>query len=126
MLAAGTPLNPAGTVLAPAEVHRIAEAVVAENRRRDKATEKPLYLLYDQVYWMLCYGSARHETPVRSLPEAARYTVFVDGISKAFAATGVRVGWCVGPKAVVAATPGGVGPVGAGAPRAEPVRTADA
>jgi aspartate aminotransferase len=125
MIALCTPLNPAGTVLAPAEVHRIAEAVVAENRRRDKAGEKPLYLLYDQVYWMLCYGSARHETPVRSLPEAARYTVFVDGISKAFAATGVRVGWCVGPKAVIAAMRDVLGHVGAWAPRAEQVATAE-
>src|SRR5260370_42094898 len=112
MLAAGTPLNPAGTVLAPAEVHRIAEAVVAENRRRDKATEKPLYLLYDQVYWMLCYGSARHEAPVRPLPDAARYTVFVDRLSKAVAATGVRVGWRGGPEAGVAASRGCRGPGG--------------
>src|SRR5438046_1992590 len=48
VIALCTPLNPAGTVLAPEEVRRIAEAVVAENRRRDKAGEKPLYLLYDQ------------------------------------------------------------------------------
>src|SRR5256886_2173939 len=93
-----TPLNPAGTVLAPEEVGRIAELVVAENRRRDKAGEKPLYLLYDQVYWMLTFGAPRHETPVRLVPESARDTVFVDGISKAFAGTGVRGGWCVGAR----------------------------
>ncbi len=125
MIALCTPLNPAGTVLAPDEVHRIAEAVVAENRRRDKAGEKPLYLLYDQVYWMLTFGSARHETPVHAVPEAARYTIFVDGISKAFAATGVRVGWCVGPKAVIAAMRDILGHVGAWAPRAEQVATAE-
>ena len=125
LIALCTPLNPAGTVLAPDEVHRIAEAVVAENRRRDKAGEKPLYLLYDQVYWMLTFGAARHETPVHAVPEAARYTIFVDGISKAFAATGVRVGWAVGPKAVIAAMRDLLGHVGAWAPRAEQVATAE-
>ena len=125
MIALCTPLNPAGTVLAPDEVGRIAEEVVAENRRRSKTGERPLYLLYDQVYWMLTFGSARHELPVRLVPESARYTVFVDGISKAFAATGLRVGWCVGPKAVIAAMKDILGHVGAWAPRAEQVATAE-
>jgi len=125
LIALNTPLNPAGTVLSPEEVVRISEAVVDENRRRDRAGEKPLYLLFDQVYWMLTFGSARHEIPVRALPEVARYTVFVDGISKAFAATGVRVGWCIGPRAVIAAIRDILGHVGAWAPRAEQVATAE-
>src|SRR5256885_2562621 len=120
-----TPLNPDGTVLSPDEVRRISEAVVEENRRRDRSGQKPLYLLYDQVYWMLTFGSARHEIPVRAVPEVARYTVFVDGISKAFAATGVRVGWCIGPRAVIAAIRDILGHVGAWAPRAEQVATAE-
>ena len=125
LIALNTPLNPAGTVLSPAEVRRIAEAVVAENQRRDRAGEKPLYLLYDQVYWMLTFGSARHETPVHAVPEMSRYTLFVDGISKCFAATGLRVGWCIGPKAVIAAMRDILGHVGAWAPRAEQVATAE-
>ena len=125
LIALNTPLNPAGTVLSPAEVRRISEAIVAENRRRDAAGEKPLYLLYDQVYWMLTFGSARHETPVHALPEMAPYTLFVDGISKCFAATGLRVGWCIGPTAVIAAIRDILGHVGAWAPRAEQVATAE-
>ena len=125
MIALCTPLNPAGTVLAPDEVKRIGLAIVEENRRRSQAGEKPLYLLYDQVYWMLCYGTARHETPVHVVPEMARYTIFVDGISKAFAATGVRVGWSVGPIAVIKAMRDILGHVGAWAPRAEQVATAE-
>ena len=125
MVSLCTPLNPAGTVLAPGELGRITEAVVAENRRRSSTGEKPLYLLYDQVYWMLTFGAARHETPVHLFPEAARYTIFVDGISKAFAATGIRVGWCVGPRAVIAAVRDILGHVGAWAPRAEQVATAE-
>ena len=125
LIALCTPLNPAGTVLAPQEVKRIAEAVVAENRRREQTGQKPLYLLYDQVYWMLTFGAARHETPVHAVPEAARYTIFVDGISKAFAATGVRVGWSVGPRAVIGAMKDILGHVGAWAPRAEQVAVAE-
>src|SRR3954470_14981943 len=68
MIALCTPLNPAGTVLAVDEVRRIAEAVVDENRRRSSTGEKPLYLLFDQIYWMLTFGGARHETPVRLVP----------------------------------------------------------
>lgn len=125
MIALCTPLNPAGTVLAPDEVKRIALVVLEENRRREQAGQKPLYLLYDQVYWMLTFGSARHETPVHVAPEMARYTIFVDGISKAFAATGVRVGWSVGPRAVIGAMRDILGHVGAWAPRAEQVATAE-
>src|SRR5438094_7903247 len=125
LIALNTPLNPAGTVLRPEEVRGIAEAVVSENRRRAGTGEKPLYLLYDQVYWMLTFGEARHETPVRLVPESAPYVIFIDGISKAFAATGLRVGWGVGPPAVIGAMRDFLGHVGAWAPRAEQVATAE-
>jgi len=125
LIALNTPLNPAGTVLRRDELRRITEAVVVENRRRAQAREKPLYLLYDQVYWTLTFGEAHHETPVRLVPESAPYVVFVDGISKALAATGLRVGWGVGPPAVVGAMRDFLGHVGAWAPRAEQVATAE-
>ncbi len=125
MIALNTPLNPAGTVLREDELRRITEAVVAENRRRAQSGDKPLYLLYDHVYWTLTFGKARHETPVRLVPESAPYVIFVDGISKAFAATGLRVGWGVGPPAVISAIRDFLGHVGAWAPRAEQVATAE-
>jgi len=125
LIALNTPLNPAGTVLRPEELRRIAESVVAENRRRASSGEKPLYILYDQVYWTLTFGKARHDTPVRLVPESAPYVIFIDGISKAFAATGLRVGWGVGPPAVIGAMRDLLGHVGAWAPRAEQVATAE-
>jgi aspartate aminotransferase len=64
--------------------------VLEENARRGPG-ERPLYVMYDQVYWMLTFGDTRHVEPVSLRPEMAPYTIFVDGISKAFAATGVRV-----------------------------------
>jgi aspartate aminotransferase len=77
--------------------------------------------MYDHVYWTLCFGDTEHVTPVALVPEVARYTVFVDGISKAFAATGVRVGWAVGPTDVIAKMSALLGHMGAWAPRAEQI-----
>ena len=57
--------------------------------------------MYDHIYWMLTADGTTHVTPPALVPEMAKYTIFVDGISKAFAATGVRVGWAVGPQDVI-------------------------
>src|SRR3954453_17132511 len=122
LVALNTPLNPAGTVLEAQTLRRICEAVVSENDRRAHLGHKPLYVLYDQVYWMLTFGEAKHETPVHLVPRMAPYTVFIDGISKAFAATGLRVGWSVGPRAVIAAMKDLLGHIGRRAPAGGPGR----
>jgi aspartate aminotransferase len=96
--------------------------VLEENARRGPG-ERPLYVMYDQVYWMLTFGDTRHVEPVSLRPEMAPYTIFVDGISKAFAATGVRVGWVVGPKDIMDSMNNFLGHVGAWAPRAEQIAT---
>ncbi|NOK06913.1 MULTISPECIES: pyridoxal phosphate-dependent aminotransferase [Myxococcus] len=119
-----SPLNPTGTMIDPDALGAICERVVAENREREKQGRKPLILMYDQIYWVLSFGAARHVTPVSLVPEVAPYTVFVDGISKAFAATGVRVGWGVGPPTIIARMRDVLGHVGAWAPKAEQVAVA--
>jgi aspartate aminotransferase len=53
----------------------------------------------------------------------APYTIYVDGISKAFAATGVRVGWVVGPQDLIDSMNNFMGHVGTWAPRAEQMAT---
>ncbi|HET8774630.1 MAG TPA: aminotransferase class I/II-fold pyridoxal phosphate-dependent enzyme, partial [Thermoanaerobaculia bacterium] len=99
--------------------------VVDENGRRAGTGERPLFLLWDQVYWMLTFGEEnRHWTPPQVVPEAAAYTIFVDGISKALAATGLRVGWTVAPPAVTARMRDIIGHVGAWAPKAEQLAVA--
>lgn len=118
-----TPLNPTGTLMSRDALLGICEEVVRENRARERTGERPLYVLYDQVYWTLTFGGARHFTPPGLVPEMARYTVLVDGISKAFAATGLRVGWAVGPEDVIARMNSLIGHVGAWAPRPEQVAT---
>jgi aspartate aminotransferase len=73
---------------------------------------------------MLTFGGVSHVTPVALRPAMRPYTIFIDGISKAFAATGLRVGWAVGPADVIARMSDLLGHVGAWAPRAEQVASA--
>jgi aspartate aminotransferase len=116
-----SPLNPTGTMMEPAALKAICERVVAENRRRQGTGQKPLILMFDQIYWVLASGRVPHVTPVELVPEVAAYTVFVDGISKAFAATGVRVGWGIGPPSIISRMRDVLGHVGAWAPKPEQV-----
>ena len=124
LLALNSPLNPAGTGFAREQLKAIAQLVVDENRRRGPAA-KPLFLLYDQIYWLLADDSAPHITPVELVPEVAPYTLMIDGISKAFAATGLRVGWAIGPPFLISRMKDFLGHVGAWAPRPEQVATAE-
>lgn len=119
-----SPLNPTGTAISREALTGISEAILAENEARAKRGERPVFLMYDHIYWMLCSEGTEHVTPPQLIPEMARYTIFVDGISKAFAATGVRVGWAVGPVDVIERMSTILGHVGAWAPRAEQVATA--
>lgn len=124
LLALNSPLNPAGTAFTAEALGEVCDLVVEENRRRAGTGERPLYLLYDQVYWMLTFGATTHVAPTLLRPELAAHTIYVDGISKAFAATGLRVGWAVGPRDVIARMSDLLGHVGAWAPRAEQVASA--
>jgi aspartate aminotransferase len=124
LIAVCTPLNPTGTVMAKSEVEAIATLVVEENERRRGTGDRPLYLLWDQVYWMLTFGDNKHWAPPQVVPESAAYTIFVDGISKALAATGIRVGWTVAPPAVTARMSDILGHIGAWAPKAEQLAVA--
>ncbi len=124
LLALNSPLNPTGTVMDAEVLRGITELVVEENARRGP-DERPLYLMYDQIYWMLTYGAARHANPVTLVPEAAPWVIQIDGISKAFAATGLRVGWALGPADVIQSMSDFNGHTGAWAPRPEQVATAE-
>ena len=124
LIAVCTPLNPTGTVMAKHDVEAIGRLVVEENERRVESGERPLFLLWDQVYWMLTFGGNRHWAPPQLVPESAAYTIFVDGISKALAATGLRVGWTIAPPAVTARMRDIIGHLGAWAPKPEQLAVA--
>lgn len=118
-----TPQNPTGTTLAKAELEKICDLVLAENACRG-ADEKKLYLMFDQMYFTLTYGETQHYNPVSLRPEMKQYTVFVDGISKAFSATGVRLGWSLGPAHLIGKMKALLSHIGAWAPMAEQKATA--
>lgn len=123
LIALCSPLNPTGTVFKKEELEKICDMVLEENSRRGE-DEKKLYVMYDQMYWMLTYGKTKHYNPVGLRPEMKKYTIFIDGISKAFAATGVRVGWALGPELVLSKMKAINSHVGAWSPMAEQNATA--
>ncbi len=124
LIALCSPLNPTGTTFDKETLLAISQLIIEENNRRTAQNLKPLYVLYDQIYWQLTYGDIEHYNPVSLLPEMRDYTIFVDGISKAFAATGVRVGWAFGPSHVIDKMKALLSHIGAWSPKAEQVATA--
>jgi aspartate aminotransferase len=122
LIALCSPLNPTGTSFSKRALLEICDLVIEENKRR--VGQKPLYILYDQIYWALTLGNTKHYDPVSLRPEMREYTVYVDGISKAFAATGVRVGWAFGPTKVISKMKALLSHVGAWSPKPEQIATA--
>jgi len=118
-----SPQNPTGTTISHKDLSAICELVLEENARRG-AGEKKLFLLYDQMYWQLTYGEIRHYDPVSLYPAIREYTVYIDAISKVFAATGVRVGWSFGPAEIISKMKAILTHIGAWAPMAEQKATA--
>ena len=81
-----TPNNPTGRVLTPAELAAVAEV----------ALEADLYVIADEIYEKLVFDGRSHIS-IGSLPDMAERTLTVNGMSKAYAMTGWRLGWLVGP-----------------------------
>ncbi|WP_447950896.1 pyridoxal phosphate-dependent aminotransferase [Chryseobacterium koreense] len=117
LLALCSPLNPTGTMFSKEQLSEICELIIQENKSRGE-NEKPLYIMYDQIYAMLTFGE-EHFNPVSLFPELKEYTIFIDGTSKCFAATGVRVGWSCGPKLIIDKMKSLLTHVGAWAPKPE-------
>jgi aspartate aminotransferase len=124
LLALCSPLNPTGTIFQKAQLESICDLVLEENKRRGPGG-RPLYLMYDQIYWVLTFGNNQHYNPVSLRPAMKDYTIFIDGISKSLAATGVRVGWAFGPKRIMDKMKSILSHVGAWAPKAEQIATGE-
>ena len=118
LLSLCSPLNPTGTTFGKDELSAICDLVIEENKTRADG-EKKLYLMYDQIYWTLTFGDTVHYNPVTLNPAMKEFTIFIDGISKSFAATGVRVGWAMGPADIIVKMRSINSHVGAWAPMAE-------
>jgi aspartate aminotransferase len=88
-----SPSNPTGAVYTRAEIEAIGRWAV----------EHELWVITDEIYEHLVYGSAtQHSLPV-VVPEAADRCVVINGVAKTYAMTGWRVGWLIGPPDVTKA-----------------------
>jgi aspartate aminotransferase len=88
-----SPSNPTGAVYPP-------EAVEAIGRW---AASHGIWVVTDEIYEHLVYGTARFASMPALVPEIADHCVVVNGVAKTYAMTGWRVGWMIGPKDVVTA-----------------------
>lgn len=91
MIVLCSPSNPTGTVYGEPTLRGIAEL----------AERNDLWLLTDDIYRHLCYDGARFVQPASFGPEVRRRTILVDGVSKAYAMTGWRIGFCLAPEDVI-------------------------
>lgn len=124
LIALCSPLNPGGTVFERTQLEEICELILNENKKRLSENRKPVYLLFDSIYWQLNYGEAEFLHPVMICPEIKDFMISIDGISKAFSATGLRVGWAYGPEDIIKKMSALLTHVGAWAPKPEQLGTA--
>jgi len=93
LLYLNTPANPSGMVYSREELAALAEVAV----------EHGVWVLSDEVYEKLVYDGAEHVSIASLGPEIRARTVVVNGVSKAYAMTGWRIGYAAGPAPVIAA-----------------------
>lgn len=119
-----SPLNPCGTVISREVLLGICKAILTENQRRVEFGWRPVFFLFDQVYWPLSFGERQHHHPLELVPELAPWTIYIDGISKWMVGTGLRLGWAIVPSYLYDPIRDFLGHMGAWAPR--PVQAATA
>jgi aspartate/methionine/tyrosine aminotransferase len=93
VLLVNTPWNPVGTVLNREELQAVM----------DFAGERNLVVVSDEIYEALVYDGRKHISPASLGPDARKRTILVNSLSKTFAMTGWRVGWCAAPAEIVRA-----------------------
>lgn len=89
-LVIASPANPTGAVYSEQQLADIAMW----------ATERDVWLIVDDIYDAFVY-EGRHVGMLEAAPDVRDRCILVNGVSKAHAMTGWRVGWLVGPPTVV-------------------------
>jgi aspartate aminotransferase len=93
MLMLNSPSNPTGSVYTRRELEALADVVL----------EKNLAVISDEIYERLVFGDAQATCFASLRPGLIDRTITVSGASKTYAMTGWRVGWALGPAAVIKA-----------------------
>jgi aspartate aminotransferase len=84
-----SPNNPAGVHYSDEWMEEFANLLI----------ENPhVNVISDEIYFEVCYYDPKPTYFYQKHPELLKRTIIVDGISKAFASTGLRIGYAVGPK----------------------------
>ena len=90
----GSPSNPTGAVWSEAAMRGLARVLEKHPQ---------IVVLSDDIYHRLVYGGARPWNILQVAPQLKDRTVLVNGCSKAYAMTGMRLGWACGPLESIAA-----------------------
>lgn len=93
LLILNSPSNPTGMVYAKEELSAIADIVV----------EKKIFCISDEIYEKLIYDKTKHVSIASFGEEIKKLTIVVNGVSKAYAMTGWRIGYAAGIKEVIQA-----------------------
>ncbi len=91
VLLVNSPWNPVGTVFTTAELSAIGDFVLRHN----------LTLISDEIYEAITYDGCHHISPASLSPELRAKTVIVNSLSKTYAMTGWRSGYCAAPKPII-------------------------
>lgn len=83
------PNNPTGSVMAKEELAELVDIII----------EKDIFVISDEIYAELTYGE-KHVS-IASFPGMKERTVVINGFSKAYAMTGWRLGYAVGPEVII-------------------------
>jgi aspartate aminotransferase len=88
-----SPCNPTGATYDRASLEGIAQIALAHD----------LVIISDEIYEKITYDGVRHISIASLGPEVAARTVVVNGVSKAYAMTGWRIGYAAGPRELITA-----------------------
>jgi aspartate aminotransferase len=88
-----SPCNPTGAMYSQKSLEDIAEV----------ASRHDLLIVSDEIYEKILYDGARHISIATLGPDIANRTIVVNGVSKAYAMTGWRIGYAAGPKDIITA-----------------------
>jgi aspartate aminotransferase len=94
LLLLNSPCNPTGAAYTRMELRALG-AVLLEHPRIIIGTDD----MYEKIYW----GEEPFCSLVTAVPELYPRTVTINGVSKAYAMTGWRIGYCGGPKELISA-----------------------
>jgi aspartate/methionine/tyrosine aminotransferase len=92
MILINSPCNPTGAVFTPEEIEEIVQIAI----------ENDLWIVSDEIYARMVWVDWPHVSPA-SLPGGKERTIVINGWSKSWAMTGMRVGFLTGPPEVVRA-----------------------